>query len=136
MSVNGISPPSANSYDSPFAGRRQKLEALRDAIDSGDLQAAQSAFASLNLPQGTDVSPAGPGGPQGKNQFGSDLQAIGQALGAGDIDAAKQALAMMRQHRHHGAHHHSATTTDTTAANPPEINATGDSVGTSLNVIA
>ena len=135
MSVNGIGPTSTNSYDSPFADRRQKLEALRDAIDSGDLQAAQSAFASLNLPQGTDVSPVGPAGSPGKHQFGSDLQAIGQALGAGDIDGAKQALATMRQHRHHGAHHHSAPTTDTTT-NPQEINATGDSVGTSLNVIA
>jgi hypothetical protein len=133
MSVNGISPTSTNSYDSPLADRRQKLEALRDAIDSGDLQAAQSAFASLNLPQGADASPVA--GSPGKSQFGSDLQAIGQALGAGDVDAAKQALATMRQHRHHGGHHHSAPTTDTTT-NPQAINATGDSVGTSLNVIA
>ena len=135
MSVNGISPTSTNSYDSPFADRRQKLEALSDALDSGDLKAAQSAFGALNPPQPSGASPAAAGGSEGKGQFVSDLQAIGQALDAGNIDAAKQAFATMRQHRHHGAHHHGAPNTDP-STNPPEINATGDLVGTSVNVIA
>lgn len=131
MSVNGISPTSTNSYDSPFADRRQKLEALRDALDSGDLQSAQSAFAALN-PSPASGAATGSGA---KTQFGSDLQALGQALDAGDLAGAQKAFAAMRQHRHHGAHHHSAPTTDATATTP-DVPATGDNVGTSLNVIA
>jgi hypothetical protein len=133
MSVNGISPTSTNSYDSPFADRRQKLEALREALDSGDLQAAQSAFAALNVPSSSDAATAGRS--QGQPQFASDLQAIGQALDAGNIDAAKQAFATMRQHRHHGGHHHGGPKTDTSITGP-DVNTSGDSVGTSLNVIA
>jgi hypothetical protein len=131
MSVNGISPTSTNSYDSPFADRRQKLEALRDALDSGDLQSAQAAFAALN-PSPTTGAATGSGA---KPPFASDLQAIGQALAAGDLGAAQKALAAMRQHRHHGTHHHSAPNTGTTTSTP-DINTTGDNVGTSLNVIA
>ena len=133
MSVNGISPTSINSYDSPFADRRQKLEALRDALAAGDLQAAQSAFAPLNVPSSSDAATAGRS--QGQPQIASDLQAIGQALDAGNIDAAKQAFATMRQHRHHGAHHHGGPNTDTSTSTT-DISVTGDSVGTSLNVIA
>ncbi|HEX7794371.1 MAG TPA: hypothetical protein VF456_08480 [Vicinamibacterales bacterium] len=131
MSVNGISPTSTNSYDSPFADRRQKLDALRDALDSGDLQSAQAAFAALNPSSTTGAAPAS----SAKTQFGSDLQAIGQALDAGDLGAAQKAFAAMRQHRHHGAHHHSAPSTDQSTTTP-DVPATADNVGTSLNVIA
>src|SRR5690242_18733815 len=130
MSVNGILPTSTNSYDSPFADRRQKLEALRDALDSGDLQSAQAAFAALNPSQTMGAS-----GASAKTPFGSDLQAIGQALDAGDLGAAQKAFATMRQHRHHGAHHHSAPPTDQSNTTP-DVPAPADNVGTSLNVIA
>lgn len=131
MSVNGVSPTSTNSYDSPFSDRRQKLDALRDALDSGDLQAAQSAFAALGqTPTSGAQNSSSP-----KTQFAGDLQAIGQALDAGDLGAAQKAFAAMRQHRHHGAHNQNAPSTDpsTTA---PDTPATGANVGTSLNVIA
>jgi hypothetical protein len=131
MSVNGISPTSTNSYDSPFADRRQKIDALRDALDSGDLQSAQAAFAALN-PSPTTGAASGSGA---KTQSGSDLQALGQALDAGDLGAAQQAFAAMRQHRHHGTHHHNAPPTDPSTTTP-DVPATGDNVGTSLNVIA
>jgi hypothetical protein len=135
MSVNGISPTSINSYDSPFADRRQKLEALRDALASGDLQAAQSAFAALNVPPTSDASAATSGRSEGNPQVITDLQALGQALDAGNIDAAKQAFAAMRQHRHHGGHHHGSPRADTSITGP-DVKTSGDSVGTSLNVIA
>jgi hypothetical protein len=138
MSVNGISPTSPSSYESPLADRRQKIESLRDALDSGDLQSAQAAFAALDQSsttgRSTSTTPAD--GSNTKNQFSTDLQAIGQALDSGDLSAAQQALATMRQHRHHGGHHHGgAPATDPSAATP-STNATGDIVGNSLNVIA
>jgi hypothetical protein len=131
MSVNGISPTSTTSYGSPFADRRQKLEALRDALDSGDLQSAQAAFAALNQSPTTGAV----SGASASTQFGSDLQAIGQALDAGDLGAAQKAFAEMRQHRHHGAHHHSAPPTNQSTTTP-DAPATADNVGLSLNVIA
>lgn len=131
MSVNGISPTSTNSYDSPFADRRQKIEALRDALDSGDLQSAQAAFAALNPSATAGAVP----GSSAKTPFASDLQAIGQALNAGDLGAAQKAFAVMRQHWHHGAHHHSVPPTDQSTTTP-DVPATADNVGTSLNVIA
>ena len=131
MPVNGISPTSTNSYDSPFADRRQKLEALRDALDSGDLQSAQAAFAALN-PSPTTGAASGSGA---KPQFAGDLQAIGQALDAGDLGAAQQTFAAMRQHRHHGPHHHSAPPTDQSTP-APDVPPTSNNVGTSINVIA
>jgi hypothetical protein len=131
MSVNGISPTSTNSYDSPFADRRQKLETLRDALDSGDLQSAQSAFAALNPSPASGATTAS----GAKPPFASDLQAIGQALDAGDVAGAQKAFAAMRQHRHHGGHHRSASTTDPSTATP-DAPATGDNVGKALNVIA
>ena len=131
MSVNGISPTSTNSYDSPFTDRRQKLEALRDALDSGDLQSAQAAFAALN-PAATTGAVSGA---NAKTRFGSDLQAIGQALDAGDLGAAQKAFAAMRHHRHHGGHHHSAPPTHQSTTTP-DVPATADNIGTSLNVIA
>src|SRR5262249_52764279 len=123
MSVNGISPTSTNSYDSPFTDRRQKLDALRDALDSGDLQSAQAAFAALNPSATTGAVSVG----NAKARFGSDLQAIGQALDAGDLGAAQKAFAAMRQHRHHGAHHQSAPPTDPSTTTP-DVPATADTV--------
>jgi len=131
MSVNGISPASTNSYDSPFADRRQKIEALRDALDSGNLQSAQAAFAALNPSPTAGAVP----GSSAKTQFASDLRAIGQALDAGGLGAAQKAFAAMRQHRHHGAHRHSAPPPDQSTTTP-DVPTTADNIGTSLNVIA
>ena len=104
MSVDPVSGTSPNTYESPLAGRRQKLDALENALQSGDLESAQTAFAALQ-PQSAQSASIGAVGANARNQFASDLQAVGQALKAGDLTGAPQAFALMRQHRLHGRHH-------------------------------
>jgi hypothetical protein len=136
MSVDPVSGTSPNTYESPLAGRRQKLDALENALQSGDLESAQAAFAALQ-PQSAQSASIGAVGANARNQFATDLQAVGQALKAGDLSGAQQAFALMRQHRHHG-HHHGAgaqnpTPQTTPAASSNDVN---PEIGTTINSIA
>ena len=76
-------------------------------------------------------------GANARNQFASDLQAVGQALKAGDLTGAQQAFALMRQHRHHG-HHHGAGANKTPSQTTPAAssNDVNPEIGTTINSIA
>jgi hypothetical protein len=73
------------------------------AIQSGNLSAAQSAYATLSQAQSN----------QGSGPFSQALSQIGDALQSGDIGKAQAALASLQQqmqamtgaHHHHGHHH-------------------------------
>jgi hypothetical protein len=136
MSVDPVSGASPNTYESPLAGRRQKLDALENALQSGDLESAQTAFAALQ-PQSAQSASIGAVGANARNQFASDLHAIGQALKAGDLTGAQQAFALMRQHRHHG-HHHGAGANKTPSQTTPAAssNDVNPEIGTTINSIA
>ena len=137
MSVDPVSGASPNTYESPLAGRRQKLDALENALQSGDLQSAQSAFAALQAQSAPQSASIGAGGANARNQFATDLQAVGQALKAGDLTGAQQAFAVMRQHRHHG-HHHGAGANKTPSQTTPAAssNDVNPEIGTTINSIA
>jgi hypothetical protein len=108
--VSGISSTASNTIDSPFAERRTNFEALDQALQSGDLQSAQSAFAALQQSRGVQsASSTTAGSANTGKQASTDLQAVGSALQSGDVSGAQQAFATLRQHRHHGHHHHQAT---------------------------
>ena len=103
MAITPVS--SSNSAVSPPADPlRQAFGQLTSAIQSGDLAAAQSAYATL--------SQAGGGDPN--SPFAQALSQIGDALQAGDVGKAQAALATLQQqmqaakgaHHHHGHHHH------------------------------
>ena len=102
MAIAPVSTTSA-SIPPPIDPMRQAFGQLTGAIQSGDLSAAQSAFAAL-----TQAQPN-----QGSGPFSQALSQIGDALQSGDIGKAQQALAALQQqmqamkgaHHHHGHHH-------------------------------
>ncbi|MGH6683387.1 MAG: hypothetical protein ACRECA_05595 [Pseudolabrys sp.] len=91
----GISPP--------IDSTRQTLTQLTNAIQSGNLSAAQSAYSTLSQAAGSDPN----------SPFAQALDQIGDALKSGDLTKAQQTLANLQQHmqtatgahRHHGHHH-------------------------------
>ena len=109
MSVNSIySSGSASAVDqarldraAQFQQCRKDFRALGAALQSGDITAAQSAFATLqkDMPQR----------PDGASKSGTDPMAqLGQALSSGDLSAAQSAFTQVQQaHKgHHGHHGH------------------------------
>jgi hypothetical protein len=110
MSISNVTATSSSSplTASDFNQRKKNLDALEDALDSGDLGAAQSAFNTIqqdlkNMPRQSSA-----GQSAAVTQALSDFQQIGAALKSGDVDAAKQAFAtwqqdmqQMRARRHH-----------------------------------
>ena len=129
MSISGVtsagSTLSVSAND--FAQRKQHLDALESALNSGDINAAQSAFNTIqqdmqNMPRaGSSTQPIA------TTQVQSDFQKIGAALQSGDVNAAKAAFAAwqqdiqkMRGHHHHGGHRHQAVgQTDQAAQGAP-----------------
>jgi uncharacterized phage infection (PIP) family protein YhgE len=97
MAIAPVSTTSA-SIPPPIDPMRQAFGQLTGAIQSGDLSAAQSAFAAL-----TQAQPN-----QGSGPFSQALSQIGDALQSGDIGKAQQALAALQQQMQamKGAHHH------------------------------
>lgn len=99
MAILAISPASVSPAQSfnPSA-IRQAFSQLADALQSGDLTAAQSAYSTHSQ------SPAA----QGNGPFAQALQQIGQDLQSGDIAGAQKALAALQQQvqGHHHHHHH------------------------------
>lgn len=82
----------------PPSDARQSFSQLVSAIRSGDLDAAQSAYADFSQ---SSASKTGP--------LAQTVGQIGDALQSGDIGQAQQALASLQQHakgaHHHGGHH-------------------------------
>ena len=103
MSIAAISSASS-SVPPPVDSIRQSFAQLVNALSSGNLTAAQSAYAAFAQ------TPAG----QGSGPFAQAISQIGDALQAGDLGKAQQALASLQQqmqamkgaHHHHGGHHH------------------------------
>jgi hypothetical protein len=104
--ISAIDSASSNTItQSQSAGigpRRQDMAALSDALKSGDLDAAQTAYASLT-------------GNTAKVSADSPLGKIGAALEAGDIGAAQK---VAQAAKGHGAHHHAHATAPAAAAAP------------------
>jgi hypothetical protein len=111
---------------SMFAKMKSDFKSLSDALQSGDLSDAQTAYATLqkDMPAGSANSSSNP------------LSAIGTALQSGNIAGAQQAFAALQQT--HGGHHHhhggaSSTTATTDTTDPTDTDGTS---GTNLSAIA
>ncbi|MGA2079249.1 MAG: hypothetical protein ABSH53_01345 [Holophaga sp.] len=106
------------------------FQQLSQALASGNLSAAQQAYAAIqqNAPQGA-VAQNGQGSTQ-QNAFA----ALGQALQSGNLAAAQQAFAQLQQaggHHHH--HHHGQESQAASSASGDTLTITGNS-GT-INII-
>jgi ribosomal protein S20 len=137
MSITSVSTGTTASYTTSSQQKdvRNAFKQVADAINNGDLQGAQNAFASLAQLMSTDQqqtqgtastsASAQPASSTG-NDVSNLLDQIGTALQSGDLDQAKQALQKLQQtaqssrphHHHHGrgAGAASQSATSTTSA--------------------
>jgi thioredoxin-like negative regulator of GroEL len=97
MAIAPASSPASNVAP-PADPLRQAFGQLTNALQSGNLSAAQSAYASLSQAAGGDPN----------SPFAQALSQIGDALQSGDIGNAQAALATLQQQMQamKGAHHH------------------------------
>jgi hypothetical protein len=97
MAVTAIA-AGASPQSNPFVQTRQAFGQLSNALQSGNLSAAQSAYNTLA------ASPLAQNGP-----FAAAIQQIGQDLASGNLADAQKALASLpqqQQQKAHGHHHH------------------------------
>jgi hypothetical protein len=143
MSVSGVSNTNfyqTNSAQTNFQQIRDAFQQLGQALQSGDLNAAQQAFAALqqlmpNLSAGSQTQTGQQG--SGQSQFAADLSALSQALQSGDLTKAQDAFAKLQQDmqsahkRHHHHHHNSGASQDSASSS----NNSSISDGTITNTI-
>lgn len=139
MTISAISSTSVSGQQpvNNFMAVRQSFTQLQSAIQSGDLQSAQSAYATLSTQVGSN-----PNSPfaQALNQIGQDLQSgnIGQAQK--DMASIQQQMQQAQQARaHHHHHHHGGGGTQAANANTaPATTSTTDPSpsSTTLNLTA
>ena len=102
MSVSAISTSSAwqqvSSTTNQGSPRGGAMKSLVDSINNGDMTGAKSAFDTLqkNRPGAGATSSTGTDATTGTSQRDQDIAALGKAIDSGDADAAKQALAKLR----------------------------------------
>jgi soluble cytochrome b562 len=115
MTISGVSSCSSNDpamqqMDSRFSKIRQAFDNLGNALQSGNLSDAQSAFGALSqLRADGSQGTSGAQGANSNNPVANDMAAVGQALQSGDLAAARSAFAKVQQDArsaHHGHHHH------------------------------
>ncbi len=103
---------------------------LANALQSGDLSAAQKAFSALSQGMPSNNNP--------ENTIKNDFDALGKALQSGDLDAAKKAFSKLEQDMqasrkmHHHSHHKKVEQSDTETAS----NNNGTTSDGSVNTLA
>ena len=127
MSLSPITSSSSLYADNvqSFQQRRSAFQQLGQALQSGDLGAAQSAYNLLTQNASTSAASQ-------TNPLSQDFSAIGQALQSGDLKGAQSAFAKFQQDAqaqgpqgaHRGGHHHHHHVEPTTQTDQT----TGDSV--------
>jgi|GEM_PF-6335468 len=128
---------SSTTTDGMSRGRAMK--ALVDGINSGDLTSAKTAFDALEKGRQSGGAASSTAGPTtGTSQRDQDVAALGKALDSGDADAAKQALAKLRDDGKNaagasqgaqgaqGAHHHHGHKSQAAGASSPASGSTQD----------
>ncbi len=113
MSDMSVASAVSSTQQSPWAQRKNLFDQLGQALQKGDLKAAQTAFAALqkNAPQGPPPSQNGQG-----NGAQSPFAALADALQKGDLAGAQQAFSQVQQAR--GQHHHHHRAEASTSAGP------------------
>ncbi len=132
MSVSGVSNTNlyqTNSAKTNFQQIRDYFQQLGQALQSGDLNAAQQAFAALqqlmpNLSAGSQTQTGQQGNSQ--SQLAGDFSALGQALQSGDLTKAQDALTKLQQdmqtaHKRHHHHKLDASQDSTSSSNNSSI---------------
>jgi CCR4-NOT transcriptional regulation complex NOT5 subunit len=149
MSVSSVTSGSATQFQaqsSTSAGVKGDLRQLIQAIKSGDLTAAQSAYDSLyaqlqqsNNSSTSTSSDSSSAANASTNPFQQFLQQVGAALDKNDIQGAQQALSGLQQTKAGHHHHHpgagDATDQATTTTSTSTTTTTSVSATTGVNVV-
>jgi hypothetical protein len=116
MTISAISSFSASQVTN-FQQYRQAFSQLTNALQSGDMTAAQNAYNTLSS------SPMA----QGNGPFAQALQQIGKDLQANDLSDAQNTLAQLQQQQqaHRGHHHHHGGVSGSDPSNAAGTNANG-----------
>jgi hypothetical protein len=140
MSVSSISGIDTSAAQAALKQRMEDFKALGQALQSGDLKGAQSAFQALeNDIQQSQAAMQSSSAAGQNNPIAQDMNTIQQALQSGNLDAAKQAFQDLQQrlaaHHGHHHHHHAAAATSGTADNDAgtSISQLLQSLGNALN---
>ena len=115
-SINGVSSAGSNyqtNAQSPWQQRANDFKALQSALQSGDLSGAQQAFANLQQ-DGQGFSPASAktstaAASAVSSQGAVAIQALQSALSSGNLSAAQQSFATLKQDMQNAgrtSHHH------------------------------
>lgn len=144
MSISGIAgqPPVFQTNPQQNA-LRQNFQSLVQALQSGDLQGAQTAYATLTQNMPSDGQNATG---NRKDPFQQMIAQLGQQLQSGDLSGAQSTLQnfQAQMKAHHGHHHHGGGvnqanagigSSSTNAASSSADN-DGDSDGSSVNFFA
>jgi hypothetical protein len=142
MSVSTISTSTATQQlasTTPQGARGGAMKSLVDNIGNGDMTGAKAAFDAMQK----NRKDAGATASTGTGQRSQDIAALGKAIDSGDADAARQALAKLRDDGKNAAgnadgaksaqgahHHHHGHRTQASGA------ASGGTQGTSLTYTA
>ena len=101
MSDMSVSSAASSTQLSQWAQRKTLFDQLGQALQKGDLQGAQTAFAALQKSApGLSASQSGQG-----NASQSPFTALADALQKGDLAGAQQAFSQIQQARGHHHHH-------------------------------
>src|ERR1700723_3520856 len=108
MSTAAISSSSIYQQTEPYFQTRQSdLQQLGQALQSGDLAGAQTAY--NNIVQLGQSGPFASGDPFSRPQREQDLTAIGQALQSGDLAGAQAAFSTLQSTFQKGAGAHNSS---------------------------
>lgn len=102
-SISSVSSSSSSSYvfelnQTKASQRKKNMDDLSKALESGDLEAAKTAFAAIQkdmASKGTSASgstSSDGSSTDSNNPMAKDFQALSDALDSGDIEAAKSAF--------------------------------------------
>jgi len=134
---------------SRFQQIQQQFSALGNALSTGNLSAAQTAFSSLQslqpqafgqaMTQATSTTQSASGTQSGQNPFQAALAALGKSLANGDITGAQSAFGQLQaaaktQGTGHHHHHHGGGaegTTQSSTSQTPQIMPTTSTFQTS-----
>lgn len=130
MSTSSISSTTPIYQPSPQNGMQQNFQALAQAVQAGNLSAAQQAYATLtqNMPQAPAKGAADP--------FQQAISSIGGALQSGDISSAQGSLQTLQQgmKSHHGHRHH-AVPEQSASASPAPASTAISTVSSAANTL-
>lgn len=93
LSTNLITDLSQQQRQNPFQQIKQDFQQLASALQSGDLQGAQSAYSNIQQVLGSGANSSGSGG---SNALQNDFATLGQALQSGDLTQAQSAFSQLQ----------------------------------------